>query len=82
VLRARYAAESGRSGSRNKNGQRHIHSLRTADCLKSEKGTVAYLDVCAEEGETSLVAAALGDIARARNMSRLAGDAGQTREGL
>jgi probable addiction module antidote protein len=43
---------------------------------------VAYLDVCAEEGETSLVAAALGDIARARNMSRLAGDAGQTREGL
>lgn len=54
----------------------------TADYLKSERDMVAYLDACAEKGETSLVAAALGDIARARNMSQLARDTGLTREGL
>lgn len=54
----------------------------TADYLKSEEDMAAYLDACIKEGDTSLVAAALGDIARARNMSQLARDTGLTREGL
>ena len=35
-----------------------------------------------EDGDPALIAAALGDIARARNMSQLARDTGMTREGL
>jgi len=35
-----------------------------------------------EEGDPALVAAALGDIARARNMTQLAKEAGMTRAGL
>ncbi|HUS24876.1 MAG TPA: addiction module antidote protein [Candidatus Binatia bacterium] len=59
-----------------------ISRYDTADYLKSEKEMAAYLDACLEEGDASLVAAALGDIARARNMSQLARDTGLTREGL
>lgn len=53
-----------------------------ADHLKSEKDIAAYLDACAEENDPTLMAAALGDVARARNMSQLARDTGLTREGL
>ncbi|TWH63804.1 putative addiction module antidote protein [Azomonas agilis] len=35
-----------------------------------------------EEGDPALIAAALGDVARARNMSQLARDTGMMREGL
>ena len=35
-----------------------------------------------EENDPSLLAAALGDIARARNMSQLAKEVGMSREGL
>ena len=43
-----------------------------------------YLEACAEEdpGDGSLIRAALNDIARSGNMSRLAREAGMTREGL
>ena len=43
-----------------------------------------YLAACAEEdpGDGSLIRAALNDIARAGNMSKLARDAGMSREGL
>ena len=43
-----------------------------------------YLEACAEEdpGDGSLIRAALNDIARAGNMSKLARDAGMSREGL
>jgi probable addiction module antidote protein len=43
-----------------------------------------YLEACADEdpGDGSLIRAALNDIARAQNMSRLARDIGMTREGL
>ncbi len=43
-----------------------------------------YLNACAEEdpGDGSLIRAALNDIARARNMSGLAREAGLSREGL
>jgi probable addiction module antidote protein len=54
----------------------------TADYLKTEEDMAAYLDACLEEGDPHLVAAALGDIARARGMVQLARDTGLTREGL
>ena len=52
--------------------------------LRTEEDVRLYLEACAEEdpGDGSLIRAALNDIARARNMSRLARDAGMTREGL
>jgi len=43
-----------------------------------------YLQACAEEdpGDGSLIRAALNDVARAGNMSKLASDVGMSREGL
>ena len=55
-----------------------------ADHLKTRAQIAAYLDACMEEGgdDPAFIAAALGDIARARGMARLARDTGLTREGL
>ena len=41
-----------------------------------------YLEACFAEGDPALVAAALGDIVRARGMSQVARDAGMSRESL
>ena len=53
-----------------------------AEYLNSEEDMAAYLEAALEEGEPALVAAALGDIARARGMSQLARDTGLGRESL
>jgi probable addiction module antidote protein len=55
-----------------------------ADYLKSEADMVAYLRACLEEApdDPSLLAAALGDIARAHGMVQLAKETGITRDGL
>ena len=53
-----------------------------ADYLESEEDIAAYLTACAEEDDPALFLAALGDVARARNMSQLAAKAGLTRMGL
>jgi probable addiction module antidote protein len=50
--------------------------------LKTEADMVAYLDAALEEGDASLIAAALGDIARAKGMSQVAKDTGLGRESL
>ena len=42
----------------------------------------AYLEAALEEGDSALVAAALGDIARAKGMSQIARQAGLGRESL
>ena len=54
----------------------------TADYLSSEEEMDAYLQVCAEDDDPQLLVAALGDIARARNMATLANEAGLSRAGL
>ena len=55
----------------------------TADYLKSEEDMVAYLEASMEEaGDYGFIAVALGNIARAYGMVRLAKDTGLTREGL
>lgn len=53
-----------------------------ADYLETEDDIRLYLEACQEEGDPRLVAIALGDIARARNMTQLAKEAGMTRAGL
>ena len=55
-----------------------------ADHPQSKEDVRLYLEACAEEdpGDGSLIRAALNDIARAQNMSRLAREIGMTREGL
>lgn len=55
-----------------------------ADYLKSEEDMAAYLAACMEEGgdDPAFIAAALGDIARAKGMVQLAKDTGITRDGL
>lgn len=54
------------------------------DYLQTESDQVLYLNACLEEdpGDGSLIRIALGDIAQARGMSRLARDTGLPREGL
>ena len=54
----------------------------TADYLKTEDDIAAYLDAVMEDGDPALIAAALGDVARARNLSQLARDVGMSRQGL
>src|SRR5215469_17715054 len=65
-------------------GKEKFSRYDTADYLKSEEDMVAYLEACLEEApdDPALIAAALGDIARAYGMVRLAKDTGLTREGL
>ncbi|MGY6555734.1 MAG: addiction module antidote protein [Wenzhouxiangella sp.] len=57
-------------------------SYYTAGYLNSEEDIRLYLDACQEEGNPALILAALGDIARTRNMTALAKEAGLTRAGL
>ncbi|MFC0708101.1 addiction module antidote protein [Azorhizophilus paspali] len=52
------------------------------DHLATEEDMALYLEACLEENDPVLLAAALGDIARARGMAQLARDTGLTREGL
>lgn len=53
-----------------------------ADLLQNEDDIALYMEAAMEDGDPALIIAALGDVARARNMSQLARDTGLTREGL
>lgn len=52
--------------------------------LRTPEEMALYLDACIEEsdGDAAFIAKALGDIARAQGMSRVARDAGLSRESL
>ncbi len=54
----------------------------TAHYLDSETSIAAYLTSILEANDASLLASALGDIARARGMTEIAKTAGITREAL
>jgi probable addiction module antidote protein len=56
--------------------------LTRREYLDSEEAIAAYLTSMMEEGDPALLAAALGDIARARGMSDIAAAAGLTREAI
>ncbi|OSK15969.1 putative addiction module antidote protein [Escherichia coli M056] len=53
-----------------------------AEHLSSEEEMQMYLNDVLEDGDPALVLSALGDIARARNMSQLSREVGMSREGL
>ena len=53
-----------------------------AEHLNTEEEMAAYLEAALEEGDPTLVASALGDIARARGMTQLARETGLGRESL
>ena len=53
-----------------------------ADHLETTEDMVAYLEAALEQDDPQLVAAVLGDIARARGMTKVAQEAGLGRESL
>ena len=50
--------------------------------LKTERDIVGYLEAALEDGHPAVIAAALGNVARARGMSAIARKAGLGRESL
>ena len=54
----------------------------SASYLKTKKDIAHYLEAVFEDGDPALVAAALGDVARAKGMSQIAQAAGLGRESL
>jgi probable addiction module antidote protein len=53
-----------------------------AEHLETEVDMALYLEAALEDGDPALVAAALGDIARAKGMSEIARETGLGRESL
>lgn len=53
-----------------------------SEYLETEEDMAAYLNAALEDGDTSVIAAALGDIARAKGMTQLSKETGITRDGL
>lgn len=53
-----------------------------ADHLKTDADIAAYLEAVLEDGTPTLIAAALGDIARSKGMAKVAKKAGLGRESL
>ena len=53
-----------------------------AEHLETEEDMAAYLDAALEDGDTAVIVAALGDIARARGMAQIARETGLGRESL
>lgn len=67
-----------------RNGKRvtKITAWDPAEYLDSPGSIASYLGAAFEDGDPALIAAALGDVARARGMTQLATEAGVTREAL
>ena len=53
-----------------------------AEHFATDEDMAAYLEAALQVGDPALIAAALGDIARAKGMSQIARDAGLGRESL
>ena len=53
-----------------------------SDHLKTEEDIIAYLEAALEDGDPSIISAALGDIARAKGMTTIAKESGLGRESL
>jgi probable addiction module antidote protein len=51
-----------------------------AEHLHTDEDMAAYLEAALEDGDAALIAAALGDIARAKGMTQLARETGLGRE--
>ncbi len=60
----------------------HLPEFDMSEFLEDDQAIAEYLTVVIEENDSALLAAALGDIARARGMSDIAKAAGLGREAL
>ena len=65
-----------------KKGKLKTTKWDVVDYLKTDEDMAEYLEAAIEDGDPSLISAALGDIARAKGMSRIARKAGLGRESL
>lgn len=65
-------------------GNIKLRKWDAVEYLKTEEDMVMYLQACMEEAgdDAALIAAALGDIARAKGMTQLAKETGLGRESL
>lgn len=63
-------------------GKLAIRPYKAAKYLTTEADQQAYLDAAFEDGDPRVIAAALGDIAKARGMTQIARAAGLGRESL
>lgn len=54
----------------------------TAEYLRDEQDIQAYLEAALEDGDPAMIAVALGNIARSRNISQLARDTHMSRDGI
>ncbi len=61
---------------------RRVSDFDILEYLDSEEAIAAYLNAALEEGDASMLGVALGDIARAKGMTRLSKETGITRDGL
>ena len=59
-----------------------VTKFDVADYLATPEDIVAYLEAAFENGDPALIAAALGDVARAKGMTEIARNAGVTRDAL
>jgi probable addiction module antidote protein len=48
------------------------HAWDAAENLETEEDMAAYLEAASEDGDSALIGAALGDIARAKGMTQIA----------
>ena len=53
-----------------------------AEHLQTKENMAAYLEAALEDGDPTLIAAALGDIARSKGMTQIARETGLGRESL
>ena len=67
---------------RTKKGDLKTYRWSPGDFLTDSWTAAAYLEAAFEDGDPQLVLAALGDVARAKGMTRLASDSGLSRESL
>jgi len=59
-----------------------VRPFDAAEFLRDETEIAAFLDEAMESGDTRVIAAALGAVARRRGMSKLAEETGLSRESL
>ncbi|QND50814.1 putative addiction module antidote protein [Phyllobacterium sp. 628] len=59
-----------------------INKWDVTEHLESEEAIFSYINAALEDGDPSLISAAVGDVARARGMTQIAKDTGLSRESL
>ncbi len=62
--------------------KKKLSSFDVSEYLNDESSIAAYLNAILEEGDETLLLSAIGDIAKARGMSKIAAESGLGRESL